>query len=152
MKLYSALIKKNKEGKIQDVTLLKEGFSLWAFLFSIFWFLYHKMWKESGALFVVSIALSVFEESKMIDGSGKLMIEVMLGLVIACNANYWLLGALQKKGYEFKGLVFGSDLINAKMRFIQNLEGEEIFDDSIVNPKLHRTLAKLQKQKPYFAV
>ena len=155
------LIKKNKEGKIEDVRLIKEGFSYLSFIFNIFWFLYQKMWKESAALLMVAIGFLIFEESKFIYGPSNILFAVIFIFMLAVNANHWLLEALKKRGYEFRGLVFGSSQIVAKMRFIKNIEEESAskpdsdrveFDDSIIDPKLHRQLKKLNKKKLYFAV
>ena len=157
MKLYNALIKKNKEGKIEDVKLLKDGFSWLAFCFSIFWFFYHKMWKEVFALLVVSIMFSLLEVAGILSGFNKVFVEVLFTFMIALNANYWFVESFKKQGYEFVGLVFGSDLASAKMRFISNLEQEEglntyQFGDAIINPKLHYQLARLKKSEPYFVI
>ncbi len=140
MKLYSVLIKKNKEGKISDAELLKEGFSFFAFLFGPLWFLYHKMWQEFFVFLVLNIALGLFGEFD------KILLEVALAFIVAINANYWLGEHLKKKNYEFVGLVFGSDLANAKLRFSANFTADiDAFDDSILNPKLHRKMLKLKK-------
>jgi hypothetical protein len=82
MKLYSALIKKNEEGKISDAKLLKEGFSFFAFLFGPFWFFYHKMWREFFALLLADVALGFFV------GFDQLFLEISLVFIIALNANY----------------------------------------------------------------
>jgi len=155
MKLYNALIKKNKEGKIEDVILLKEGFSWLAFFFSIFWFLYHKMWKESFALLVVNVVFAALDTNAILSGFNKILVELLFTFVIALNANYWLVENLKTRGYEFVGLTFGDDCANAKMRFVKNLTDEcksdsLEFDNSIINPKLHRKLTKLKKQEQYF--
>lgn len=149
MKLYNALVKKNKEGKIEDVILLKEGFSFFAFLFSGLWFLYHKMWKEFFVVLVLDIILIFF--AKISSPFDKFALEIALSFVIALNANYWFCEHLKKHcGYEFFGLVFGQNKANAKLRFISNLEADcgpnqPQFDDSILNPKLHRQMMKIRK-------
>jgi hypothetical protein len=155
MKLYNALIKKNKEGKIEDVILLKEGFSWLAFFFSIFWFLYHKMWKESFALLVVNFVFAALGTNAILSGFNKILVELLFTFVIALNANYWLVENLKTRGYEFVGLTFGDGCANAKMRFVKNLTDEcksdsLEFGNSIINPKLHRKLTKLKKQEQYF--
>ncbi len=149
MKLYSALIKKNKEGKIADIVLLKEGFSFFAFLFGPFWFLYHKMWQEFLLLLAVNIAFAIFAE---ITSSGdKIFLEIALAFAVALNATHWFCEHLKKRNYEFIGLIFGSNFANAKLRFVQNLSADiSAFDDSILNPKLHRKMMKLQNPKKRF--
>ena len=59
MKLFNIFIKKTAENKIENITLVKEGFSWTAFIFSNFWFLYHKMWREFFALTIVSLFLTL---------------------------------------------------------------------------------------------
>ena len=99
MKIYNALIKKNKEGKIEDVILLKEGFSFFAFLFSGLWFLYHKMWSEFLAILLVNFLIAYMENfSPAID---KILLEISFIFLVALNANYWLCEHLKKKDYNF---------------------------------------------------
>lgn len=153
MKLYNALIKKNKEGKIEDVVLLKEGFSGAAFLFSSFWFLYHKMWKEFLVLLAISLIFPILGSYSFLSGFDQVMLEIALLLIVALNANFWLAEDLKKRGYEFVGLIFGTDQVNAKVHFMKSLEGELEtieFGDAIINPKLHRKMMKLKRCEPYF--
>lgn len=153
MKLYNVLLKKNKEGKIEDIILLKDGFCWMAFFFSIFWFLYHKMWKESFVLFSANIAIAILSSNGVITGEAKFFLEIIFAIFIAINANYWLLESLKTRGYEFSGLIFGSNAVSAKIRFMKDLESDlenMDFDNSIVNPKLHHQLRKLKKREQYF--
>lgn len=155
MKLYNVLTLNNKEGKTQDVLFLKDGFSWLAFIFNIFWFLYHKMWKESFALFLIAGVFVVLEEAKIIYGDAKLIIEILLHFIIALNAYHWLGENLVKKGYQFQGVIFAKDAAQARLRYVQNLEVDIEscqFSDAILDPKLHRQLMKLEKDKPYFVV
>ena len=161
MKLYNVLIKKTEEGKIEDVITLKEGFAGWAFIFNKFWFLYHKMWKEFIALLILGFAFSYFCESGYLAPIDQILLKISFLLMIAFNANYWLIENLKKKNYEFAGVAFGSNYANAKMRFIKNMEdgagfNQSEFDDAIINPKLHHKLAKMQRKlkssEEYFSV
>jgi hypothetical protein len=67
--------------------------------------------------------------------------------MIALNANNWLCDNLKKKGYEFVGIVFGSNGTNAKLRFVQKLQLKEFdddqFGDAFLNPKLYQNRKKL---------
>lgn len=155
MNLYNVLTLNNKEGKTDDVLFLKEGFSWLAFIFSIFWFLYHKMWKESFVLFIIGGAFVFFENSHILYGDNKFFIEILLDFIIALNANHWLCEHYVKKGYKFEGVVFAKNHAQARLRYVQNLDfyvKPSEFSDAILDPKMHRKLMKLEKQKPYFVV
>ncbi len=139
MKIFNALIKKNSSGKIEDIVLLKEGFSWVAFFFSGPWFLYHKMWQEFFALMLAGAMLCFFGD--FIPDFDKFFLQFAFILIVALNSNDWLCEHLKKKNYEFVGLVFGDDYASAKMRFVKNLKADyEIdpsdFDDSILHPAL----------------
>ena len=60
MKLYNALVRKNESGKIEDIIMVKEGFSWQAFIFNTIWFIYHRMFKEIIILLLIGFAFSFF--------------------------------------------------------------------------------------------
>jgi hypothetical protein len=128
MKLYNALIKKNFAGKIEDIVLFKEGFSMMAFLFSAFWFLYHKMRKEFLIMLVANFVFAFAGKYNFLSGFDEVCLQIAFFLVVALNSNYWLVDDLKKRGYEFVGLVFGSDAADARMRFVKNLEDEKLLE------------------------
>lgn len=132
MKLYSVLIKKNPAEKIEDVVLLKDGFSWLAFFFSGLWFLYFRMWKEVLVLIVVNVAFAFF--AKISSGFDRALLEIAFIFMVALNANYWRAESLKKRGYEFAGLVFGANQIDAKLHFVDGLDAE--FAETILNPKI----------------
>lgn len=144
MKLYNILIKKDSAKKIEDVVLIKEGFSWLAFFFSGLWFLYHKMWKEF--LVIIAINIAFFFLGKLISDFDKVLFESAFVFVIALNANYWLCEHLKKKHYEAAGLILGHNHVEAKLHFFQgsSLDLSE-FSSSILDPKSYRQIAKLQK-------
>lgn len=144
MILYNTLLKKNSEGKIEDIILIKEGFSYSAFFFSGLWFLYHRMWKEFFSVALINILFVLF--AKFSSDFDKALLEIAFIFIIALNANYWLCEHLKKKGYEFAGLVFGKNSAEARLRFSKDFATDfEEFDDAIINPKLHRQMSKLKK-------
>lgn len=124
MKLYSAFIKKNDSEKVEDVVLIKEGFSFAALIFGIsnLWFLYHKMWREFFTLILVNFIFAYFFTT--LSDFDKIFLQVAFVFIIALNANYWFCENLKKKNYQFIGLVFGSDLTSAKIRFLKNLQAD----------------------------
>ncbi len=128
MKLYNALVKKSQEGKIEDILLFKEGFSMMAFLFSAFWFLYHKMRKEFFVLLAANFVFAFAGKMNFLSGFDEFFLQISFFFIIALNANYWLVDDLKKRGYEFVGLVFGSDAANARMRFVENLKADNLLE------------------------
>ena len=133
MKPYNALIKKDKSGKIENFVLLKEGFSFSAFLFSGLWFLYHKMGREFLLLILLNCAFALL--GKILSNVDHFLLTFAFAFMVALNANSWLSENLQKKNYEFAGLIFAENLIDAKKRFVKSFEDQnhaaDVFADSL---------------------
>ena len=132
MTTYSALVKKNSQGEVEDLVLLKEGFCFRAFIFNGLWFLYHKMWKEIIALILINIAFTLF--TKIFSYSDKIILELAFIFIVALNANYWLSSNLKKRGYEFIGMAFGNDILSAKFDLLRNYDLD--FSAKIIDSKL----------------
>ena len=43
-KIYNIYIKKDADNALEDIIMVKEGFSIFAFIFSVFWAAYHRAW------------------------------------------------------------------------------------------------------------
>lgn len=132
MKLYNVLVKRNPAGKIEDIVLMKDGFSWLAFFFNGLWFLYYRMWKEFFVLILVNAAFIFF--AKISSNFDRVLLETAFIFMIALNANYWRAEHLKKKSYELVGIVFGANRIDAKLHFVDGFDEE--FDEAILNPKI----------------
>ena len=132
MHLYSALIKKNSAEKITNITFIKEGFSLSAFIFAPLWFLYHRMWSELLAFLIANLALSTL--GNFLGTSDKILLEISFLLIIALNANHWLGEHLKNKNHQFVGLFFGKNSQEAQLNFTQNFADLSQFDETILRP------------------
>jgi hypothetical protein len=124
MKLYNVLIKKNSADEIEDIVIIKDGFSLNAFLFSALWFLYHKMNKEFWILIAFNILFAVAAKIFNFSYIDDLILQTSFFYLVAINANNWLIEDLQKKDYQNLGVVFGKNLVEAKIRFIDKFSLE----------------------------
>lgn len=132
MKLYNVLVKRNPAGKIDDIVLIKDGFSWLVFLFSGLWFFYHRMWKDLLVLIAVNFAFVFF--AKISSSFDRVLLEFGFFFLVALNANYWRIDHLKKKGYELVGLSFGDGRVDAKVRFVEGIEDE--FSEAILNPRI----------------
>jgi len=153
MKLFNIYLKKSDSQTIEDLVVIKDGFSFPAFWFSIFWFLQHRMWKECFGLVLVNAVL-IFALNKGWFGSlDMLTIELGLLLIAGLNANYWYEQHLMTQKYQFVGCVFGENKDEAKLRFISNCFKDEeqgkIFSPSIGDFKKAKA-NQYQDLKQYF--
>lgn len=154
MKLFNVYITKSKNGTIEDLVAVRNGGTFWAFLFNVFWFIQHKMWKESGALILIHIFFFTVLHKLFFSYSDLFIIEFGLSLIIAFNAHYWYGKYLMKRGYQFFGCVFASNKEEAKLIFIRNCfkaQEQGVSPDTIFSPVLFE-LKKPQTSNKYFSV
>ena len=158
MKLYNALIKKDKNNKIEDVVLLEEGFSLFAFLFSGLWFLFHRMWLNAATIFAINYVLQSFGEAEILSKLDLIFLELSFLIIIAYNANHWFGEHLLRQGYQLSGFVLAANKAEARIKAVQSLYVDypeltiDEFSDAIIDPRGYRKHLRSQKNEPYFSV
>jgi hypothetical protein len=119
MKPYNALLKSDSYGKIQDLLVIKEtNISFSAFFFGIFWFLYHKMWRES--LFYLLNIATIFVVSKIFH-INHIYLLLLFFIMVSLNANNWYCDYLQTKHqYKYLGLFFAKNDFEAMQSVINS--------------------------------
>lgn len=99
-----------------DLELVREGFSFWAFFFTLFWLLFNRLWAAS---FVYLLLMVVLMRTVAALGLGEVT------LAIAQFAAQWLLGCmahdlqrirLAKRGYRMVDVVVSTSELAAAQR------------------------------------
>lgn len=158
MKLYNALIKKDKNNKIEDVILLEEGFSFAVFLFNGLWFLFHKMWANAAVIFAINYVLQSLEKTSMLSKIDLMFLEFAFLIIIAHNANHWFGEHLLRLGYQISGFILAENKAEARIKAVQSLYVDypelsiDEFSTAIIDPRGYRKHLQQQKIQPYFSV
>jgi hypothetical protein len=101
----------------QETVFVKEGFSWGAFLFSVIWALYHRLWL--GALVIVagSVLLALASEllhmSPLLDGALGLAWSLLIGF----EAQDWRRRSLARRDFVEVAVVSGASIVDAERRF-----------------------------------
>ena len=117
MKTYNIFVKQNKDNNaVEDVLLIKDGFNIFAFLFTVFWFLFNKLWLFAIISFVI---MNIFN---FVFSFAVLFVFVFLfSLLIGFEANNLLLYRFQREGYYFVGYTMGKSKKEAELRFLDDI-------------------------------
>jgi Protein of unknown function (DUF2628) len=98
-------------------TFVREGFYFWAFLFSVLWMLWHRMWLVLLAYVValggIETALRYAGVSSFLVGIVGLLISLLIGIEGATLRRF----TLARRGWKNLGVVSGDDLEDAERRF-----------------------------------
>ncbi|MCT8989152.1 DUF2628 domain-containing protein [Chelativorans sp. SCAU2101] len=109
--------------KAEEALIIRDGFSLTAFLFPLIWFLWHRMWLEALAflaLVLVIGAVGSFTEGDIFTP----IVSVLLAILIGLEAPALRAAALRRRGWTDWGVVEGANHAEAELRYAAEA-GEE---------------------------
>ncbi|MFZ4125601.1 MAG: DUF2628 domain-containing protein [Rickettsiales bacterium] len=101
----------------EATVLVRQGFSLWAFLFHGAWLLYHRLWLEA-VLFIALLVAAVWVGQQL--GWSEMtigIIQLALQFWLAANASDMRGAALERKGFIFNDVSVSRSAFEAEQRY-----------------------------------
>ncbi len=121
LQLYTSLVKKDSNSKVEDISLIKSGFSFGAFFFSLFWLLSHTMWRGLIIFLLIEIFIIELFNASVFGFAELFVVQVSLFVILGVNAKKWLSENLQKhKGYERVGYVLAQNEGEARLKSMES--------------------------------
>jgi hypothetical protein len=106
------------EARAEGVVFVKEGFTIWGFIFGPFWLLFNRLWFEFIAALVLSGATAaLLTELGLKQQLAAGVVDLLLALIIGFEGNDLLRWNLQRKGYAFLASVAGRSRLECERRF-----------------------------------
>lgn len=129
MKIYTVYLKEGSD-PLEDAEYLSEGFSWKAFIFSFFWLIYHKLWVQGAAIFILFIVIGELAGAGAISEGADVILRIGVCAYIGFAGKDYLRKRLESEGYDFVDVVLAKSIDEAEYKFI----------DSLI--KKHQTLEK----------
>jgi hypothetical protein len=108
---------KSLDERSDEVVFVKEGFTLWGFLFAPLWLLFNALWFEFiGALLLAAAVTSVLTQLELKDQAGGIAY-LLLMLIVGFEGNGLRRGRLERRGYVYLASVAGQSLEECERRF-----------------------------------
>jgi len=101
----------------EQFAFVREGFSVWAFLFAALWMLWHRMWLVLLIYLVVAAGLETALYYAGVSGLLLGLIAVLVSLLIGVEASTLQRFTLTRGGWKNVGVVSGDSLEVAERRF-----------------------------------
>lgn len=125
MKIYTAHSRTAPTGDPardpDGLIFVKDGFSIWAALFPLPWFLINLMWIPLLAYLALSIGFSIVVQLLGIPDSAVFPSALVLGLLIGFEANNIRRWSLSSKGYRLIGIGSGATREECERRIYEKL-------------------------------
>lgn len=123
MKTYVVYTPAGDPKGLEKAEFVEEGFSWIAFIFALFWALYHRMWWLTLAIMVAAGVLTTLNQAGLLSLAGLGVLRLggtfLIGLC-APDLRGW---SLKRRGYVLADIVTGHDLVAAQQRFFDSKLG-----------------------------
>jgi hypothetical protein len=114
----------NREGApAEQAIFVREGFSKGAFLFTVPWALWHRMWLAAGVLLAVSGAIALAGNLLAIGDGAILLAGLAVNLIFGFEAHDLQIRSVIGRGYGQIGYSHGSNLEEAELRYFHRNGG-----------------------------
>lgn len=101
----------------EETVFVRDGFSFWAFVIPLVWFLWHRMWIEAVAALILIFALAGLDDLQGISGFTtifSLLVSFLIGLE-ACNLR---VASMRRAGWTMNAVVEAANHDEAEARYI----------------------------------
>lgn len=116
MKIYTVHVRPDER---QVPVFVKEGFNIWAFLFTGLWTLYQRLWIPTAIIVMINIALATLMKEHILSEFGAVAVQIGFNFLIGFHANDWLRTRLQKTGYILADVAAADTLLRAEQRYFE---------------------------------
>lgn len=107
-----------RDESLESVVAIREGFSFYAFVFSILWPLYHRLWSMTTAYLIYYIVVGMLHEWGWIGKDELIAIHVGFLLLMGSTAYDWRRWSLKRQGYKLFDIIAGCNYEDALRRFL----------------------------------
>lgn len=126
LKLYTVHTKPGSDHTLDKPVFLREGFNWFAFLFTFFWALTHRLWVFALAILLANVAVVMAMRFGYVHQLSGGVVQFALQIMVGFMANDALRSAMQKRGYIFQDLTSGESRLGAELRYFDRLVAQAV--------------------------
>ena len=128
----------NRNDAATGAVLVRDAFSVLAFLLPPLWLLWHRLWIEAALAFAAAMALTALGEVAGFGLAGAVL-SLLVSIFIGLEGAALRVNAMRRRGWREWGVVEGSDLAEAEIRYAAGAAPDET-----VTPDVPHSAAPIQ--------
>lgn len=121
LKLYTVHTKAGSDHTLDRPVFLREGFNLYAFVFTFLWAFYQRLWLFGVVIFAAQMLAGAALSLGLLDQISVMLVQFALQIMVGFCANDALRKHMQKRGYIFQDITSGDSLLRAEQRYFDRL-------------------------------
>src|SRR5687768_6406902 len=99
MKIYAVYTKPGMQDAQERPVLVREAFSLMAFLFTFLWAIYYRLWLPLIYIVLFNVAVIFLARWQVLTEPSLAVIQLAFQLLVGLQASDWRQAKLRRKGY-----------------------------------------------------
>ena len=119
MKIYTVHVKPEDVGSRFKPVFIKEGFNGTAFIFTLFWAFYQRLWGVALALIVITGILLMLLKAQFLTHTSVTAIHLGVHFIVGFHANDWIRSRLNRKGYILSDVTAADSYLRAQQRYLE---------------------------------
>ncbi len=121
LKLYTVHVKASGSNTLESPVFVREGFSMYAFIFTILWALYNRCYYFSALVLAVNIAIVLAVELHVMSDAAATITQIAVQFLIGAHANDVLRDRLRRNGYIVQDIAAADSLLRAQQRYFDRI-------------------------------
>ena len=117
MNVYTVHMRRHGLDQDSDIVLVKEGFSWPAFLFTVLWALYNRLWVVAAIVLLAFVSLELVARYLGISEAVLMVAEVGLSVLVGFLAHDCRRESLTRAGFENLDVVIADNQTSAEQRY-----------------------------------
>ena len=119
MKVFTVHVKTDAVRSSEKPIFLREGFNIYAFLFTMLWALYQRLWWHAAGIMAAFVLLIQLGVHHFISSVSVGILQLAMQVLIGFAANDWRRRSLEKRGYIMTDITTGDSLLRAERRYFE---------------------------------
>ncbi len=115
----------SEDDAAERAVMVRDGFSLLAFILPLVWLLWHRLWIEAFVAFVASVVLMALGETTGFAFAGAAL-SLLVSLFVALEGPALRIAALRRRGWREWGAVEGDSAAEAEIRYLAGEDEEPV--------------------------
>lgn len=120
MKIFTVHVRRHGLDPDRDFVLVPEGFGFWAFVLTIVWALYHRLWLAAIVLGVLHAATGLAIVEFGANDAAALIVDLVVAVVFGFVANDLRRSKLESQGFVQEGVASGRTIEDAERRYLDD--------------------------------
>ncbi len=121
LKIYTVHLQPDVLPGQQRPVFVREGFNIFAFLFTGLWTLYQRLWLKTLFLVAFNVAVVWLDQQHLISSTGIGIVQFGVQILVGFQGQDWVRARLDRQGYVMADVAAADSMLRAEQRYFERV-------------------------------